>query len=131
MTKAHILRVTGTYSHRIDPELIEHVVHSRDYRMLSQRCSEGDREAMLRFSDWYRALSSSSRDDYMAASNFWRLRYHYIDDESKAEEWLRRYLEEHPEEAPYRVLIHPSLTGSYQGEERPICRYSFSLKDAG
>ena len=22
-------------------------------------------------------------------------------------------------------------TGSYQGEERPICRYSFSLKDAG
>ena len=109
------LLVTGSIPKWIDKDQMDAVTGAEEYQELSVRCQDGDREAMLRFADWFESLSTDEKDDYMAASHFWRLRYCYVESPDEAQSFLEAWLSSHPGKE-CRVLVHPSLKGGYPGE---------------
>lgn len=96
---------------------------------LSQKCAEGDVQAMERMTEYFENLSKAAGDVFfLCAAHFWRMRaYLYGSEESKA--FYIRWCEEHPNERPISPFLDEDLCGSAEGEELNALGFMFFDED--
>lgn len=99
------------------------------FRMLAQRCSEGNAAAMDEMSEFFAGMSAKETENMFChcAAQFWRVRA-YLYGSEKARTWLENWIEAHPKSSIVSPYLDETLCGSSYGKALNALGFLFFSK---